>query len=101
MTTRTLVTTYYGPGKGSNKPVVKITRGLHRDELVPNISRKMVQNAYGAVVAEAVDDETGELLLVCTYAIGARFAVIFEADVTNPVCVTDIPKSELPEEGLK
>lgn len=85
---RTLITTYYGPGK--HKPVVKTTRSSIRDEVGPNVLRHMTRNDYGAVVAVVHDCETAELLLVATYAIGKKFQVVFESDVKNPVCITDI-----------
>lgn len=86
--TRTIKTTYYGPGRGKNKPVLKTTMGSNRDEIGPNIMRHMTRNDYGSVVAEAYDIETAELLLVATYEIGRKFQTVFEADVSNPVCVT-------------
>jgi hypothetical protein len=85
---RTIKTTYYGPGRGKNKPEVKTTLGRNREEIGPNIMRHMTRNDYGAVVAEAYDIETGELLLVATYFIGEAFKVTFEPDVSNPVCVS-------------
>lgn len=88
--TRTLKTTYYGPGRSKDKPIVKTTYGSKRDELGPHIMRHMTNNDYGAVVAEAYDTETSELLLVATYFIGEQFKVSFRSDVTNPVCITHI-----------
>lgn len=85
---RNLVTTYYGPGR--KRPVTKTTRGSRREEILPNICRNLTRNAYGAVVAECHDEETGELLLVVTYWIGAKLAVVFEQDVTHPICITNI-----------
>ena len=90
MNPRTLITTYYGPGKGKNKPIVRITRGSQREEAIANISRHMLRNDYGAVVADVVDSETGELLAVATYHIGESFKVVFVSDVIHPICVTDI-----------
>ncbi|MGZ8887998.1 MAG: hypothetical protein ACXW1D_00400 [Halobacteriota archaeon] len=88
MTERTLKTIYFGPGRG--KPVVKTTRSSRRDEALPSVCRHMTQNDYGATVASVHDEETGELLLVVTYKMGERLQVVFEGDVKNPVCITDI-----------
>lgn len=85
---RNLITTYHGPGR--KHPVVKTTRGSNRDEILPNICRHMTRNDYGAVVAECHDEDTGELLLVVTYWIGTKLQVMFEADVTKPICITNI-----------
>jgi hypothetical protein len=91
-TPRIIKTTYYGQPhkKGGKKPVVKVTYGSNPLEVLPNITRHMVRNDYGAVVASAEDTEYGELLLVATYFIGESFKVGFEQDVRRPVCVTNI-----------
>lgn len=86
---RTLVTTYFGPGRA--RPTVRTTRGSRREEVLPNICRHMTRNDYGAVVAECHDEETAELLLVVTYFIGKKLNVAFEADASNPICITEIP----------
>ena len=86
--TRPLITTYYGPGK--HKPVVKITRSSRIEETLPNIVRHMTANDYGAVVAECVDEEYGELLYVATYMIGESFKVMFQKQTSKVVCVTNL-----------
>lgn len=83
---RHLVTTYFGPGK--SKPVVKTTRGSRIEEVVPNISRHMTQNDYGATVASVHDDNTGQLLVTATYFIGAKLNFQFH-DADTPICVTN------------
>lgn len=90
MNIRTLKTTYYGPGRGKDKPIVKVTHSSRRIEALPSVCRHMQANDYGAVVAMVHDEETAELLLVVTYTIGSKLQVVFEADVKNPVCLTDI-----------
>jgi hypothetical protein len=89
---RIIKTTYYGQPerKGGKKPVVKVTYGSNPLEALPNVTRRMVRNLDGAVVASVEDTEYGELLLVATYFIGESFKVQFERDVTRPVCVTNI-----------
>lgn len=89
MDKRSIVTTYYGPGRGKKKPVVKVTRGSNPMEVVANISRNMMNNRYGAVVAESHDEEYGELLCVATYHIGETFRVVLERDPMKPICITD------------
>lgn len=90
MTNRTIITTYYGPspGRGKDKPVIKITRGSRIGEIGPNIMRMMTRRMNGdAVVAEAYDDEYGELLLVASYFPGEKFNTVFEQDVSRPVYI--------------
>lgn len=94
---RTLITTYYKPGKGAKKDIIRVTRGSNRDEIVPNISRAMTTGRYHmdnlyAGLAISEDGETGELLCVATYKPGESFKVKFVGDVTNPICITDIPE---------
>lgn len=86
---RTIKFTYYGPApKGKKKPVVKVTHGSRIDEVLPNMSRMMTRKLKGdAVVAEAHDEQYGELLLVGSYFPGEKFAVVFEQDVHRPVCI--------------
>lgn len=87
---RTIKTTYYGasPGRGKAKPVVRTTRGSRISECLPNVARFMTVHArWGAVVAEVTDELFGELLLVATYFPGEKFNVVFERDVTRPVCL--------------
>lgn len=87
--TRTIRTTYYGPGRGKNKPKIKETRGSLIGECLPNVTRMMTTKLKGeAIVAEVYDETYGELLLVATYFPGEKFTVIFEKDVNRPVCVT-------------
>jgi hypothetical protein len=88
-TKRTIKTEYYRPGK--HKVPYKVTYGSNRIEVLPNITRNMMLNKYGADVAMAYDEEYGELLLVATYKIGERFRVVFEGDVHQPVLITDFP----------
>jgi hypothetical protein len=85
MTIRTLQTTYYGPGR--KKPVVRVTHGSNRHEALPNIMRRMTQNLDGATVAEVVDTDYGELLLVVTMFPGESIRVAFKK-ATHPVLVT-------------
>jgi len=88
---RNLITTYYGPASGKHgkhKEVVKTNRSSRREEALPTAIRHLTLNSYGATVAEVVDDDTAELLLVVTYKMGERLQVVFEQDVTKPVCVT-------------
>lgn len=87
---RTIKTTYYGPsaGRGKAKPVIKRTRGSRIGECLPNVTRMMTQGLKGdAVVAEVHDETYGELLLVVTYFPGEKLQVLFEQDVTRPVCI--------------
>lgn len=84
---RNIETTYYGPGRGKNKPIVMVTRGSRRHEIAPNILRRMTQNLDGAVVAEAVDLEYGELLMVVTMFPGEAIRIAFKK-ATHPVLVT-------------
>lgn len=88
--------TYYGGYKGKNKIVVATTRGSNIAEVLPNVSRFMTRKSarYGAVVAEVIDEENfNELLLVATYWPGEKFNVIFEQDVHRPVCLTNIEET--------
>lgn len=100
---RNIVTTYFGPtiGEGDNayKPVVKITRGSNPMELVGNVARNMAQQRWGepVVVAEAHDEEYGELLLVATMFIGEHFQIMFEADRSRPIIVTDFDEDLMRE----
>lgn len=87
---RTLVTTYYGPGRGKDKPIVKVTRGSRLEEVAANISKHMTQNHYGATVASTQDEETGQLLLTATYHIGESLKFYFFADVDRPICLMDV-----------
>ena len=90
---RTIKTTYYGasPGRGKKKPVVRITRGSNIKECLPNVARFMTTNPrWNAEVAEVVDEAYGELLLVATYFPGEKFNVVFEQDVTRPVCIFNL-----------
>lgn len=92
---RSIVTTYYGPG--SHRPIVKRTYSSNPLEVQPNITRNMaVMNKYGAVVAEAHDEEYGELLCVATYFIGEEFRIVPHTDVHRPVLVTNLPESGEP-----
>lgn len=87
---RTIKTTYYGPGRGKNKPVIKITRGSRIGECLPNVTRMLTQKLRGdAVVAEVYDETYGELLLVVTYYPGEKLQTVFEHDVNRPVCLTN------------
>lgn len=91
MSDRTIKTTYYGasPKRGKQKPVVRITRGSRIGECLPNVTRMLTQNLKGdAVVAEVYDEIFGELLLVVTYFPGEKLNVMFEQDVTRPLCIT-------------
>jgi hypothetical protein len=92
MTTRTIQTTYYGPGRGKKKPVVRVTYGSNRHEILPNIMRRLTQNLDGAVVVEVIDQEYGELLLVVTMWPGESIRVVFKQDVKNPVLCTNFSK---------
>lgn len=89
---RIIKTTYFGQPerKGGKKPVVKVTYGSNPLEVVTNITRRMMRNLDGAVVASAEDVEYGQLLCVATYFIGESFRVAFMADAKRPVCVTNI-----------
>lgn len=89
---RNLITTYYGPGR--NKEVVKTNRSSRREEALPTICRHLTMNSYGATVAELIDGDTAELLLVVTYKMGERLQVVFEQDVTKPVCVTQTSQNK-------
>jgi hypothetical protein len=84
---RPFQTTYYGPGRGKKKPIVKITYGSNRHEILPNIMRRLTQNLDGAVVVETIDVEYGELLLVVTMFPGEAIRVAFKK-ATHPVLVT-------------
>lgn len=87
--TRTIKTTYYGPGRGKNKPIIKVTRGSRIGECLPNVTRMLTQKLRGdAVVAEVYDETYGELLLVVTYYPGEKLQTLFEQDVNRPVCIT-------------
>lgn len=98
MSTKNLVTTYYAHAtKGRHKVKIKVTRGSNRDEIVPNIARMMTsgrasKDGLYAYVAETIDEETMELLCVAKYDMGNKFHVLFESDVTRPICVMDIPE---------
>lgn len=100
MEKRSIQTTYYGPtvGEGENayKPITKVTYGSNHMEVVANIARNMMANKYGAIVAEAHDEEYGELLCVATMFIGEDFRVAFKRDATRPVLITDLPESGEP-----
>jgi len=88
---RTIKTTYYGPspGRGKQKPEIRITRGSRIGECLPNVTRMLTQKLKGdAVVAEVHDEMFGELLLVVTYFPGEKLTVMFEHDVSRPVCIT-------------
>lgn len=92
MTERTIKTTYYGPSpsRGKKKPAVQTTHGSRIEEAAANVVRWMTRkNRHLAVVAEVVDTTYGELLLVATYFPGEQFRIVFEKDVTRPVCVTN------------
>lgn len=91
---RNIETTYFGMGKGRNKPVLKRTFGSNPNEIVPNISRNMLANRYGAVVAEAHYIDTGELIAVATYFIGSVFNVKLAKDLSRPICLTNIPEEK-------
>jgi hypothetical protein len=83
---RPIQTTYYGPGR--KKPVVKVTHGSNRHEILPNIMRRLTQNLDGATVVEVIDVENhGELLLVVTMFPGESIRVAFKK-ATHPVLVT-------------
>jgi hypothetical protein len=89
MTTRSIQTTYYGPGKGRKKPVVKVTHGSNRHEILPNIMRRLTQNLDGAVVVEAIDLENhNELLAVVTMWPGDQIRTVLKGDVTRPIFAT-------------
>lgn len=89
---RPLKFTYYSGMKGRKKVEVCVTRGSNIAEVLPNVSRFMTRKGwkYGAVVGEVIDEaNNNQLLLVATYWPGEKFSVMFEQDVTRPICLTD------------
>lgn len=83
MAARTIETTYY---TNSNN-AVKTTRSVYGQSAVANVMLHMMNNDYGATVAEVTSLEHGELLAVLTYKPGDSIRTLFARDVTNPVCI--------------
>lgn len=86
---------YYGPkqgrGKDAKRPLLKTVRGSNIAEVSANVTRWMTRkNKFHAEIADVTDETYGELLLVATYLPGEKFQIVFEQDVTRPVCVTYI-----------
>lgn len=85
---RNIKTVYYGAaGPGERKPVVRVTRGSRIAEALPNVARMLTGGRWAADVAEVTDEEYGELLFVVSYFSGENLTVLFEHDVTRPVCI--------------
>lgn len=84
---------YYGPkigrGKDAKRVLIKTVRGSNIEEVNANVARWMTRkNRWYAEICDVTDETYGELLLVATYLPGESFKIVFERDVTRPVCVT-------------
>ncbi len=90
---RPLRTVYYDNTRCRDEDVILVTHGSNRNEIIPNIVRRLSSGKESAVLVESYDEDTAELLAVVTYKVGRTIHVSFHANVGHPICITNIQES--------